>query len=225
MHMQRFFPSQQRSFNIAGFTLVELLVTISIFVFMTALVLAKYDTFDKNTLLTNAAYDIALQLREAQVYGISVLGAGGDFSPGYSVVLGAGTSPEISPDFASNNKLSLLINNSSSFLGSRPAIEGMTRIKSLILKKGIYISDIHFLTEQLTSWNQTTPRCQRGVALVTFVRPNPDARLSCKFSSGNVSFRSATNLRITLSSSDRKFSKYIFINREGQIKVSNNATN
>lgn len=55
-----------------GFTLIELMITISIFVFMTALILAKYNSYYSGTLFNNIAYDIALSIRQAQNYGISV---------------------------------------------------------------------------------------------------------------------------------------------------------
>lgn len=55
-----------------GFTLVELLVVITIFVFMTAIVIQRYGTFNQSTIITNLAYDVALVLRTAQTYGVSV---------------------------------------------------------------------------------------------------------------------------------------------------------
>ena len=48
------------------------MVTIGIFVFMTALVMARYNSFYSGTLFSNLAYDIALTIKEAQTYGISV---------------------------------------------------------------------------------------------------------------------------------------------------------
>src|ERR1035437_8782416 len=56
----------------AGFTLVELMVTVGIFLFMTALVVAKYGSFNDGTLLTSMSYDVALTLRSAQSYGLNV---------------------------------------------------------------------------------------------------------------------------------------------------------
>lgn len=52
-----------------GFTLVELLVTLSIFLVMTSVVLARYRSFSVNTDFVNTVEDIVLSLREAQVYG------------------------------------------------------------------------------------------------------------------------------------------------------------
>jgi prepilin-type N-terminal cleavage/methylation domain-containing protein len=55
-----------------GFTLVELLVTISIFVILTGVVLFSQSKFDSTILLTNLAYDTALTIRQAQTYGVNV---------------------------------------------------------------------------------------------------------------------------------------------------------
>ncbi len=62
-----------------GFTLVELIVTVGIFVVMTGLMVAKYGTFDQGVLLTNLAYDIALNIRTAQSYGLNAKGSNNVF--------------------------------------------------------------------------------------------------------------------------------------------------
>ena len=58
----------------SGFTLIELIVTVAIFIFMTALVVANYGSFNDGTLLTSMSYDVALALRDAQSYGLNVQG-------------------------------------------------------------------------------------------------------------------------------------------------------
>jgi prepilin-type N-terminal cleavage/methylation domain-containing protein len=58
----------------AGFTLIELMVTISIFVAMTVLLVAKYGSFNDGSLLSSLAYDVALSIRDAQTYGVNVQG-------------------------------------------------------------------------------------------------------------------------------------------------------
>ena len=65
---------EKRSKDEGGFTLIELLVTVSIFVFMTALIIARYGSFNQGTLMTNLAYDIALSIRTTQTFGVSVKG-------------------------------------------------------------------------------------------------------------------------------------------------------
>jgi prepilin-type N-terminal cleavage/methylation domain-containing protein len=52
-----------------GFTLIELLVTLSIFVIVGSVVLFGQSQFNSSILLTNLAYDMALTIRQAQVFG------------------------------------------------------------------------------------------------------------------------------------------------------------
>ena len=55
-----------------GFSLVELMVVIGIFAVISGVVLFNYGRFSSNLVVTNLAYQAALAVREAQVYGISV---------------------------------------------------------------------------------------------------------------------------------------------------------
>lgn len=74
--------------NGAGFTLVELLVVISIFAIISAVILFKNNEFNGHIILSNLAYDVALSIREAQVYGLSVREAtpgSGSFDYAYGI--------------------------------------------------------------------------------------------------------------------------------------------
>lgn len=69
-----------------GFTLIELLVVTAILILITGLMLANHSKFGGRILLENLAYDMALTVRQAQVYGISVRQFGsGNFSSGYGM--------------------------------------------------------------------------------------------------------------------------------------------
>jgi len=57
---------------IAGFTLVELLVSLGIIVIITGIARFGKTRFERSILLTNLGYDVALAIREAQVYGVNV---------------------------------------------------------------------------------------------------------------------------------------------------------
>ncbi len=50
--------------------MIELLVSVSIFALINTIILAKYNQFNAGILLTDLAYEIALSVREAQVYGL-----------------------------------------------------------------------------------------------------------------------------------------------------------
>ncbi len=86
--MQIFSPSHIRSSsrnNARGFTLIELLISASIIGIVSTIVLVKYGNFDSTILLKGAAYEVALNLREAQVKSVSVSGESGQFNYPYGV--------------------------------------------------------------------------------------------------------------------------------------------
>lgn len=62
-----------------GFSLVEMMVSISILVLVMTVILARQDAFDNAVLLRNQAYSIALEAREVQLYSVSVTGEGSNF--------------------------------------------------------------------------------------------------------------------------------------------------
>ena len=68
-----------------GFSLIELLVVTGIFIVITGVVLANNSQFNSSVLLGNAAYDIALSVRQAQVYGLSTQEYAGEFQLGYGI--------------------------------------------------------------------------------------------------------------------------------------------
>ena len=63
-----------------AFTLIELMAVTGIVVIITSVVLANNNKYGGSGLLQNLAYDIALSIRQAQVYGISVRGFGANNS-------------------------------------------------------------------------------------------------------------------------------------------------
>ena len=74
-----------------AFTLVELLVVLGIFMVITGTILANHTRFNSSVLLGSLAYDMALSVRQAQVYGLSVQTFGTRFSAtGYDIQVGYG---------------------------------------------------------------------------------------------------------------------------------------
>lgn len=74
--------------SVRGFTLIELLAVTGVLVIISSIVLANNAAFGGAITLRSLAYDIALSVREAQTYGISVrkFGSGaGEFGAGYGV--------------------------------------------------------------------------------------------------------------------------------------------
>lgn len=69
-----------------GFSLIELLVVTGIIVILSSVLLANNSRFGGTITLQNLAYDIALSIRQAQVYGIAVQRYGAaNFGAGYGM--------------------------------------------------------------------------------------------------------------------------------------------
>ena len=62
----------QRKLQYRGFTLVELLVVMTILVMISSLILMRHNAFRAHLLLRSLAYEVALAIRQAQVYGLGI---------------------------------------------------------------------------------------------------------------------------------------------------------
>ncbi|MBI4086785.1 prepilin-type N-terminal cleavage/methylation domain-containing protein [Candidatus Kaiserbacteria bacterium] len=96
-----------RPTSLRGFSLVELMVVIAIMAVLSAVVLARYKSFNSTILLRNLAYEIALSTREAQMLGISVQAApaaSNPFAHAYGVHFTPGTSYTLFRDLDDDNQ-------------------------------------------------------------------------------------------------------------------------
>ncbi|MEK7646089.1 MAG: type II secretion system protein [Patescibacteria group bacterium] len=181
-----------------GFTLVELIVSISIFAIMTALVVAKYGTFNQSVLLTNLAYDMALTIRTAQTYGVSVKQEGGAFTNAYGIFVSNDTSINSQVIFFSDSDL-----GSEGFYAS-----GADQlVNTYALKRGAIIKDI--CTD--------TAGCGEGEAHITFKRPDPDAIICvASFCAGGGT--EPGYVRLIIAGTDGS-TRSVLVRKNGQISV------
>ncbi len=139
-----------------GFTLVELMVSITIMVVILGVVLFNSRGFDSSIVLTNLAYDVGLSVREAQSYGISVKGYNPTPNTPFAYPYGI--------HFDSSNPTQYVIFVD---LNGDGVYTGNETIKTYTIKGAYKISN-------LCTLSGTT--CTNATVLdITFLRPNPDA--------------------------------------------------
>lgn len=147
-----------------GFSLIELLVVTGIFTVITGVVLANNSQFNSSVLLGNAAYDIALSVRQAQVYGLSTKAYSGEFQVGYGIHFQGATQyllfADLDPD---RNKR------------YDPGVDQV--VEQYTLGRG------HTIKQFCGVRSDSTEDCSDGPEQLThldigFLRPNPDATVT-----------------------------------------------
>lgn len=174
-----------------GFTIVELLVVTGIFAMMTTLVLANYPRFNAQIILENTAYEVALEVRQAQSFGLGVREAAAvaDVFPGYGVRV-----PDITID---NTKIFLYADipsmpggdGNNMYDGGTNCIPGIDEcVEVLQLQKyAVYAVCGNWRTDYPSepAFRETadvdayvgTGHCAIDSLDINFTRPNPDAFL------------------------------------------------
>ncbi len=191
----------------AGFTLVELLVTISIFVLLTGIALFNQNSFDNSIFLNNIAYDIALTIKQAQTFGASTK----------EIILNDGTTNFDAPYgayFETNNKSFLLYSDSdgNGFSGDPTCPIGDSEcIQKFTINRNNRISNI--CVGESTDVCLSVPNVN-----ITFKKPKLDAIISYTlFGESQVSGNNYA--RITVASPSGS-TKNINVYKIGQIYVS-----
>lgn len=187
-----------------AFSLIELLVVVGIFTIITMLVLANHSRFNSSVLLGSLAYDIALSVREAQVYGLSVRGidAGGaitNFQAGYGV------------HFAGPNSYIL-------FADTYPAGAPNKKYDTQDLIVSTYTLNTGHSLSRFCGVNGSFQDCSDTGAIanldIVFLRPEPDANI---YSASSGPYAQAI---ITVRSSSGS-TRTITVGSTGQISVAN----
>jgi len=174
-----------------GFTLLEMLVVLGIFAVMTSITVFNYTKFRTETILTNMAYEVALSIREAQIYGVSVRSPNGqsstsDFQYPYGV------------NFVEDSNTYYLFVDSQNIDGVTDCPGSAECVTPYTLQRGILISA---LQKECLDQNELN---------VTFRRPNPEAIFD------NNSDVSDAQVELTSPDGD---TRYVVIRNNGQIEV------
>jgi len=179
-----------------GFTLIELMVVIMILTVITGITLANYSEFGNKILLRNMTYEVALAVRETQIYGISGKNQDGDVFAGKPIAIFIARN---SPDFYMFGDKN---DNGNLDLASP---DNEVHLADYSLGSGLYISNIR------------GEKVGGGVDLdmddvsMRFKRPEPDAKIK----SGTQNY---SNVRITVTS-PKGHSLTVLVESAGQISI------
>jgi prepilin-type N-terminal cleavage/methylation domain-containing protein len=200
-----------------GFTLIELLIVISIIGIITGIVVFNQSGFADQISLSNTASEIDTIVREAQVYGVGVR----EFAPNTS---------EFALAYGASFNLGLSGSSNTSFIqfadrGTRNGAydtpttcqPGTTSecLGRYNLTRGNTITKLCVI--QAAGNEQCSPQISR--IDVTYVRPNPDARLVFYNSGGSqVTFPNHRGMRVELTSPQGRIVN-LYVYRTGQIAI------
>lgn len=193
--------------TIHAFTLIELMVVVAIFLVITGIILANNSRFNSSVLLDSLAYDIALSIREAQVYGLSVQTFNSNFQVGYGVDFSA-SSPNSYILFADVNENNHYDPGTDTVLDTYAVGVG------------------HFIKSFCGTYANSTTQCSTDSSGpitqldIVFLRPEPDANMSSSLSSGYYS-----SVQIVVGSLTGGETRTITIQSTGQISVNNPSSN
>ena len=183
-----------------GFSLIELLVVTGIFIVLTGVVLANNAQFNNSVLLGNAAYDIALSVRQAQVYGLSTQSYSGEFQVGYGVHFASPTQYLLFADLDEDH-------NKRYDVGIDQIVKQYTLGRGHTIKRYCGVTNLD--VEECSDGPEALPHLDVG-----FLRPNPDATITSE------GFSDYSIARIVIRSVGGE-TRTVSIQSTGQISVTN----
>lgn len=177
-------------------------MVLTIFGLLTAIVSFNYGTFNNQIVLGNLAYEIAMQVREAQVLSLGARGTNNDFDDRYGVYFVAGSNSFISfIDKETGNIADGLCKDGSGVCDCIGLSDECQ--KNIILPRNMKIEAFKDLAGQTVV----------GPIYVTFDRPNPEAII--KKGDGTTI---TTGVDIIISSPDKQYKK-ITVRQNGYMSV------
>jgi len=180
-----------------GFSVIELLVTIGIITLVTGVVLFKYSDFNSAVLLRSQAYELALDIREAQVYGVSVRGHSRGFDEEFGIYV----------DTAAAGRYIFFQDGSESPLLAE--YNSGEEISTLLLDPRYHITSVCI--------NACSTTDEVDTLSITFKRPNYDARMYA--TRGANTFSTISSATITIEPIVGTGARTVSVYRTGQVVI------
>lgn len=187
-----------------------MVMVLTIFGLLTAIVSYNYSTFNNQIILANLAYEVAMQVREAQVFSLGVRGSNGSFNSKYGVYFTTGSGGFIS--FIDGNDNNFCNNSNGTTICDNCASDSECE-KVITMTRNMTISDIRVTTNEVNPINGTSLGSS-GKIFISFQRPYTDSLIydatGTEYSGVAIIIQSADGLK-----------KAIVIRKTGQISVTN----
>ena len=183
------FCNQQNNQSIykSAFSLVEILIVLALLFIMTGISLNNYDRFGREVELENAAYELALTVRQAQFFGINrseQFGATFDNPQPYGIFFDLdgfeqGMSDQSFVMFIDNNLDRQFAENDNNLGGNELCNENPSDecISLFTFNRSVFISSICMGADELSCTDLGSIGSGVRVAHISFKRPNPDAEI------------------------------------------------
>lgn len=201
--------ARHRYTYIAGFTVIELIVSAGIISIIMAVVMFNTRNFNDSIALKTSAQNVTLLLRQAQTYGTSVRETGsgtGTFTSGYGVI------------FDQNNSSSVFLfadNNANNQFDGSTLCPGNDECQEAVpLRNGVTVTDICGSTGGSLICFGSSMRSM----IISYLRPNSDARITFFTPAGSADPRTFDYAYAVLRSPQGKTVK-VYVNTSGQISV------
>lgn len=170
--------------------MIEMLMVLAIFTILTSIVMYNYSEFNSKTIMSNMAYEIALSVRQAQVYSLGVRGQAGneEFDNRYGVYF--------NNEYNGGKNFIFFFDKKPVEAGGEPngwcdgdanepncmaCVSGGECLEKVTLTRDIFVG-------QICISDSIDPVSENGIcngtnsskddASITFDRPNPDAKVS-----------------------------------------------
>ncbi|HEY4512481.1 MAG TPA: type II secretion system protein [Candidatus Paceibacterota bacterium] len=176
---------QAKSYKlVAAFSLIELIVAVSIMILITSVVLFRQAKFSSDILISNMAYAVALSIREAEVLGISSRGSSAGSPTPFKVGYGVHFNPFLANDNP-NSFLSFVAQPVSGTDGPGEDTEfyftytksSLEAPSSIYLNQGQKIRDYCVHSSTSGEWKCWSDQSDLAMNIV-FIKPNPDAHIT-----------------------------------------------
>lgn len=212
--MNLFFKKQKRKIGQKGFSLVELLVVVAIFVTITTVILIRQNRFSSDISVTNSAYQVGLAIRQAQVYGLSVRSTEANcatcFDSGYGIHL----------DSANRNSYLFFGDKNGNFMFD-DSTEDLS-IQNKVITQDVNIKTACIIASKETRCLSSSGGKASGEGLkyidLVFKRPNPEALISGRTEDGT-SYTDASRVYIAIQTAAGNRVKCLNVYQTGQISV------